>query len=136
MAFTTSHLYFDDLAVGQEREALGRTVTETDIVNFAGLGGDYNPIHVRHHFAQSTPFRRPIAHGGLGLASGPGRGTTSPPVRTIAFLAVRDWEFKGLVFAGDTIRVRNKVLSKEVRGRGRRGEVVWLRTLLNQEGKV
>jgi acyl dehydratase len=136
MAFTASHLYFDDLAVGQEWESLGRTVTETDIVNFAGLSGDYNPIHVDHHFAQSTPFRRPIAHGVLVMAIGSGLGTNSPPVRTIAFLAVRDWQFKGLVFAGDTIRVRTKVLSKEVRGRGKRGEVVWLRTLLNQEGKV
>src|SRR5436309_11801841 len=136
MAFTDSHLYFDDLEVGQEWESQGRTVTETDIVNFAGLSGDYNPIHVDHEFAKTTPFRRPIAHGMLVMSIGSGLGTTSPPVRTIAFLSVKDWQFKGPVFIGDTIRVRTKVLSAESRGRGRRGEVAWLRQVVNQEGKV
>ncbi len=136
MAFTDSHLYFDDITVGQEWESQGRTVTETDIVNFAGLSGDFNPIHVDHEFAKSTPFRRPIAHGVLVMAISTGLGTHSPPMRTVAFLAVRDWQFKGVVFVGDTIRVRTKVLHKEVRGRGKRGEVVWQRTIFNQEGKV
>src|SRR4051812_4715756 len=136
MAFAASHLYFDDIAVGEEWESLGRTVTETDIVNFAGLSGDFNPIHVDHQFAATTPFRRPIAHGVLVMAIGTGLSTNSPPVRTIAFLSVRDWQFKGVVFAGDTIRVRTKVVQKDVRGRGKRGEVHWLRTILNQEGKV
>ena len=136
MAFTASHLYFDDLEVGQEWESQGRTVTETDVVNFAGLSGDFNPIHVDHEFAKTTPFRQPIAHGMLVMSIGSGLGTTSPPVRTIAFLSVRDWQFKGVVLVGDTIRVRTKVLAKEVRGRGRRGEVVWQRSIVNQEGKV
>ena len=61
--FTSSTCIFDDVEVGQEWESLGRTVTETDIVNFAGLSGDFNPIHVDHEFAKTTPFRKPIAHG-------------------------------------------------------------------------
>ena len=136
MAFTANHLYFDDVAVGQEWESQGRTVTETDIVNFAGVSGDFNPIHVDHEFAKTTPFRRPIAHGMLVMSIGIGLGTNSPPVRTVAFLGIRDWQFKGVVFAGDTIRARTKVLSKDLRGRGKRGEVAWLRALVNQEGKV
>ena len=136
MAFTPSHLYFDDLAVGQEWESQGRTVTEADVVHFAGLSGDFNPIHVDHHFAQSTPFRRPIAHGVLIMSIGSGLGTTSPPVRTIAFLAVREWKFVNAVFLGDTIRIRGKILEKTPRGRGKRGELVWLRTIVNQEDKV
>ena len=56
MAFTASHLYFDDLVIGQEWESQGRTVTETDIVNFAGLSGDFNPIHMDHHFANRRRF--------------------------------------------------------------------------------
>ena len=136
MAFTASHLYFDDVAVGQEWKSQGRTVTEADIVHFAGLSGDFNPIHVDHEFAKSTPFRRPIAHGVLVMAISTGLASHSPPMRTVAFLGIRDWQFKGVVFAGDTVRVRTRVLSKEVRGRGKRGEVVWQRTILNQEGKV
>jgi 3-hydroxybutyryl-CoA dehydratase len=136
MAFTSSHLYFDDLSVGQEFESQGRTVTEADIVNFAGLSGDFNPIHVDHEFAKATPFRRPIAHGILVMAIGSGLGTNSPPVRTVAFLGIKDWQFKGPVFAGDTIRVRTKVLSMELRGRGKRGEVHWQRTLINQDGRT
>ena len=136
MAYTTSHLYFDDIAVGQEWESQGRTVTEADIVNFAGLSGDFNPIHMDHEFAKTTPFRRPIAHGILIMAIGSGLGTNSPPVRTVAFIGIRDWQFKGPVFAGDTIKVRTKVLSKELRGRGKRGEVTWQRTLVNQDGRI
>ena len=136
MAFTDKHLYFDDVAVGQEWESPGRTVTETDIVNFAGLSGDYNPIHMDHEFAKTTPFRRPLAHGMLVMSIGSGLGTTNPPMRTIAFLELREWRFTGTVFPGDTIRVRTKVLSKVLRGRGKRGEVVWHRTLVNQEGKT
>jgi 3-hydroxybutyryl-CoA dehydratase len=136
MAFTDHHLYFDDIAIGQEWETQGRTITETDIVNFAGLSGDFNPIHVDHEFAKTTPFRGPIAHGMLVMSIGSGLGTTSPQMRTIAFLEVREWRIAAAVFPGDTIRVRNKVVAKEIRGRGKRGQVVWHRTVFNQEGKV
>src|SRR5205823_1515627 len=63
MSFTPQHLFFDDVEVGQNWLSLGRTITEADIVNFAGLSGDFNPIHIDHEFARTTPFRRPIAHG-------------------------------------------------------------------------
>src|SRR5947209_8100054 len=121
MSFTPLHLYFDDVQVGQEWESLGRTVTEADIVHFAGLSGDFNPIHVDHEFAKTTPFRQPIAHGLLVWTISSGLAIHAPPMRTLAFLGIRDWDFKGPVFIGDTIRVRSKVLAKEVRGRGRPG---------------
>jgi acyl dehydratase len=136
MSFTEQHLYFDDVAVGQEWESQGRTVTETDIVNFAGLSGDFNPIHVDHVFARTTPFRRPIAHGLLVWAVSSGLGLHCPPMRTLAFLSIRDWQFKGPIFAGDTIRLQSKVLEKEVRARGRRGVITWERRIVNQESKV
>jgi acyl dehydratase len=136
MSFTAQHLYFDDIEVGQEWESLGRTVTETDIVNFAGLSGDFNPIHMDHEFARSTPFRRPIAHGLLVLSLGSGLGLYSPPMRTMAVLALRDWQFNEPVFAGDTLRVISKVLNKESRARGRRGVVTWQRRIVNQERNV
>jgi acyl dehydratase len=136
MSFTGIHLYFDDVAVGQEWESLGRTVTEADVVNFAGLSGDFNPIHLDHEFARTTPFRRPIAHGLLVFSIGSGLGLFAPPMRTLAIMSIREWHFRGPVFAGDTIRSRSKVLDREVRSRGRRGVVTWQRQIVNQEGKV
>lgn len=136
MSFTAQHLFFDDITVGQEWESQGRTVTEADIVNFAGLSGDFNPIHVDHEFAQTTPFRKPIAHGLLVLSIASGLGIHCPPMRTLAFLAIREWEFKTPVFIGDTIRVRTRVRTVAVRARGRRAIVNWERQVVNQEGKV
>lgn len=136
MSFTPQHLFFDDVAVGQQWESLCRTLTETDIVNFAGLSGDFNPIHIDHEFARSTPFRRPIAHGLLVFSVATGLGLYSPPMRTLAILHVREWYFREPIFVGDTIHVVSRVLDKEVSGRGRRGVVTWGRQILNQSGKV
>ncbi len=136
MSFTSSHLYFEDVEVGQEWESLGRTITQTDIVNFAGLSGDFNPIHIDHEFAAGTPFRRPIAHGLLAFSVASGLGLFSPPMRTLAFLAIREWHLCCPVFIGDTLHVVSKVINKEVRGRGRRGEITWERKIINQERKV
>jgi acyl dehydratase len=136
MAFSSTSLYFDDVEIGQEWESSGRTVTEADVVNFAGVSGDFNPIHMDHEFAKTTPFRRPIAHGLLVFAIGSGLGVTCPPMRTIAFTQVREWNFREPLFIGDTIRLRSRVMEKTLRGRGRRGEIVWYRGCVNQEGKV
>jgi 3-hydroxybutyryl-CoA dehydratase len=136
MSFTSSHLYFDDVEIGQEWESLGRTITQAEIVNFAGLSGDFNPIHIDHAFAATTPFRRPIAHGLLVFSIASGLGLYSPPMRTLAFLSIREWHFRGPVFIGDTVRVVSKIVGKEVRGRGRRGEISWQRQIFNQESKV
>jgi acyl dehydratase len=136
MSFTPNHLFFDDVNVGQEWLSLGRTITQADIVNFAGLSGDFNPIHIDHEFAKTTPFRRPIAHGLLVFSIGSGLGVYSPPMRTLAFLGVKEWYFKQPVFIGDTIRVRTTVLKKQARGRGRRGEITWHRQLINPEESV
>jgi acyl dehydratase len=136
MSYPANYLYFDDVEVGQEWESLGRTVTETDIVSFAGVSGDFNPIHVDHAFARTTLYRKPIAHGLLIWAISSGLGMSAPPMRTQAFVAIRDWQFKLPVFIGDTIRITTKVLEKEERSRGRRGLITWMRVIRNQDGKV
>jgi acyl dehydratase len=136
MSFTKTHLYFDDVEIGQEWESGGRTVTETDIVNFAGLSGDFNPIHLDHEYAKTTPFRRPIAHGLLVMAIGSGLGINFPPMRTQAILSMKEVNFREPVFIGDTIRIRVKVIGKEERARGRRGVITWQREIVNQDGKL
>ena len=136
MSFTAQHLFADDVEAGQEWDSLGRTITEADIVNFAGLSGDFNPIHLDHEFARATPFHRPIAHGLLILSMASGLALYSPPMRTMAFVAIRDWQFRGPVFIGDTLRVHTKLVEKEVRARGRRAVLTWYRQIINQNGKV
>jgi 3-hydroxybutyryl-CoA dehydratase len=127
-------LFFDELAVGDEWESPGRTVTEADVVGFAGLSGDYNPLHVDHEMAAHGPFGKPVAHGLLGLAMASGLSSHSPRVATVAFLAIREWKFLHPIAFGDTIRVITRVEALEPRSRGRRGVVTWSRRLVDQRG--
>jgi 3-hydroxybutyryl-CoA dehydratase len=127
-------LFFDDLAVGDEWESPGRTVTEADVVNFAGVSGDFNAIHIDHQSALKGPFRRPIAHGVLGLAIASGLASATPRVDTMAFLSILEWRFLHPIFFGDTIHVVTRVVALEPKSRGRRGVVTWRRELVNQHG--
>jgi 3-hydroxybutyryl-CoA dehydratase len=129
-------LCLDDLHVGDEWESPSRTVTESDVVNFAGLSGDFNPIHMDHDAAKRGPFRRPIAHGLLGLAVASGLSSHAPKVDTLAFLAILEWKFLHPIFFGDTVRVVTKVVSVEPGPRNRRGVVTWHRRIVNQQGKT
>src|SRR5262249_43257393 len=136
MSFPSQLLFFDDVEVGQEWKSLARTITQADIVNFAGLSGDFNPIHIDHEFAKTTPFRGPIAHGLLVFSVGSGLGIHATPMRTLAVLSIREWSFKDPVYPGATIHVVSRVLDKQVRARGRRGEITWQRQFFNQHGKL
>lgn len=132
----TPYLWLGDLAPDDQWESPGRTVTEADVVAFAGLSGDYNPLHVDHEFARNGPFRKPVAHGLLGLAIASGLGSNFPRVKTLAFLGIREWVFHEPIAFGDTIRVRTRVVSIEPRARGRRGVVTWDRRIVNQNQTV
>ena len=136
MAFTAQHLYFDDLDTTASWRSPGRTVGESDIMTYAGFSGDFNPIHIDEEFAKTTPYRKRIVHGFgvFGIASG--LGVQAPLVRIIAMTGVRWWKFSLPVFIGDTIHVEARVVEKTVKGRGRRGEIVWYRGIVNQEGKT
>jgi acyl dehydratase len=131
-----STLLFDDLVVGDEWESPCRTVTEADVVGFAGLSGDFNALHVDHETARRGPFRKPVAHGLLGLAIASGLASHSPRVATLAFLQIKEWKFLLPIYFGDTIQVITRIHGLESRARGRRGVVTWHRRLVNQEGKT
>ena len=68
--------YFSEFEVGQDFVSGGRTVTEADVVAFAGLSGDYNPLHIDKSFAEKTPFGKRIAHGMLSVSISTGLGQT------------------------------------------------------------
>ena len=136
----TRHLWsvlsFDDLLVGHEWESPRRTVTESDVVLFAGLSGDFNPLHVDHSAAKNYPFGRPVAHGLLGLAIASGLMSQAPRVDTLAFLAILEWKFHRPILFGDTIHALSRIESLEAQAKGRRGVVTWHRRILNQEGHL
>lgn len=126
-------LVFDDLVVGDEWESPARTITETDVVLFAGLSGDFNPLHCNHELSKTGPFGRPVAHGLLGMAVATGLITQAPRLDTLAFLAILEWKFLAPIQFGDTIRVISRVDDLQAQARGRRGIVTWRRRVLNQD---
>ena len=105
-------LFFEDFEAGQKGISATRTITEHDIMSFAGLSGDFNLIHVDAEFAKATPYGQRIAHGllGLAIASGPAVQTGVLGANVIAFREVGEWKFAKPVFIGDTIHVEMEVL--------------------------
>jgi acyl dehydratase len=90
----------------------GRTVTDADLVSFAGLTGDFSELHTSDVYARSSQFGRRVAHGMLGLAYAHGlmwARTGELRETAIAFLGVSDWKFAGPIFVGDTIFVNYRI---------------------------
>jgi acyl dehydratase len=129
--------YFEDIRVGDEYLSPGRTVTEADIVAFAGLSGDYNVLHTDAEYMKSSIFGERIAHGllGLSISSGLGMRAVARPFATMAFLGMR-WRFKGPIRIGDTIRVRLRVSDRRETTKPDRGIVTVQRTVVNQRDEV
>ncbi|MCH2178680.1 MAG: acyl dehydratase [Mariniblastus sp.] len=130
-----SPLNYDDFEVGQKWVSPRRTVTESDVIGFANMTGDHNPLHVDFDFAAKSHYRQPVAHGLLGMSWVAGLGSHFPNVNTLAFVAVRDWEFQRPIYFGDTVYVETVCKAKTVTGR-RTGKVTWLRTLINHRSQV
>ena len=133
MSTQSTDFYFEDFQVGQQMESPARTVTETDLVQFAALSGDYNAIHTDAEFAKGTPFGERIVHGLLGLWIASVRGVRAGFVESsvIAFTGLT-WKFKKPVLIGDTIRVRAKVAKTRSLGSTGGGMVVFAVQVLNQ----
>ena len=99
---------YEDLFVGMRFRSPGRTITDADVVGFAGLTGDYSELHTSDVYAKSSQFGRRIAHGMLGLAYAHGLmwpRTGELRETAVAFLGISDWRFVGPIFIGDTIFV-------------------------------
>lgn len=130
-------IYYEDFHVGDKYESPRRTITEADIVMFAGLSSDYNPLHTDEIFAQQTEYKGRIAHGMLVLSIMTGLvvrlnlldGTTK------AFQNV-EWRFMRVVRPGDTIFARITIENKKEVNRDDAGLVTFKVSLFNQEKKA
>jgi acyl dehydratase len=130
-------LYFEDFEMDREYVTGSRTITEADVVNFAGLSGDYNPLHINEEFARRTVFGTRIAHGLLGLSiasglinqMGIGEGTV------IAFLGMT-WTFRAPLKFGDTITVHERVAEKRETSKQDRGIVRMAVSVINQHDEI
>lgn len=129
--------WFSDFEVGQAFESVGRTVTEADVVSFAGLSGDYNPLHTDATFAAKTPFGQRIAHGMLSASISTGLGQTLGIFEgTTLALMEQNFQYKGPVFFGDTIRLRLTVESTKASSKGGKGVVFFRSDILKQDDSV
>ena len=103
---------YDDLQVGMTFRSPGRTITDADLVAFAGLTGDYSELHTSDVYAKNSQFGQRVAHGMLGLAYAHGlmwARTGELRETAVAFLGISDWKFSGPIFVGDTIFVNYRL---------------------------
>jgi acyl dehydratase len=103
---------YADLHVGMAFRSPGRTITDADLVAFAGLTGDFSELHTSDVYAKNSQFGRRVAHGMLGLAYAHGLmwpRTGELRETAIAFLGISDWKFLQPVFIGDTIFVNYRI---------------------------
>ncbi len=131
-------MYFEDFEVGATFSTAARTITESDVITFAGVSGDFNPLHVDREFGRSSPFGEPIAHGllVLSVASGLGVQTGIFTGTNLAFLGLEDWRFVGSVKFGDTIRMESTVLETRRTSKPDRGVVRIGQEIKNQRDEV
>jgi acyl dehydratase len=127
-------LYYEEFEIGASVESAGRTVTEADIVLFAMLSGDWNPIHTDAEYSKSQMMGERIAHGLLVLSIATGLATRLGFMEdtVIAFMGL-EWEFRAAVKIGDTVRVRATVAEKKDMPRLGGGYVTFKIEVLNQE---
>jgi acyl dehydratase len=131
-------LYFEEFETGMRITTPGRTITESDIVSFAGLSGDYTSIHTDAVYSATTPFGQRVAHGllVLSIASGLGARTGVLEGTVMAFREINEWKFVKPVFIGDTIHVVMEVTETKAMPRINGGAVVLKLDVLNQNGEV
>jgi len=137
MPYKPRGLTFDQFDVGDTYACQARTVTEADVVNFAGLSGDYNPLHTDETYGQTTPFGGRIAHGTLVLAMATGQANQLGVFEgtTIALLQ-QTVKYVGAVKFGDTVHLELRVAEKKETSKPDRGILTINTAVLNQDDKA
>ena len=128
-------IFFEDIKIGEKHTSQGRTITETDVVSFAGLSGDYNPLHTDKEYAEKSLFKQRIAHGALTFAVMTGFWDQLGFLRetVIAFYGVDRMRFVRPVFIGDTLHLELEFTEKL--DKGKNGLVVIQNTVFNQKNE-
>jgi 3-hydroxybutyryl-CoA dehydratase len=131
-----SRLFLEDFEVGMTFETPRRTITEADVVAFAGLSGDYNPLHTDEEFARNGPFGKRIGHGVLTLAVLTGLwdrlGFVAGSVE--AFYGIDKLRFTRPVYFGDTVHANIKIVDRK--DREENGLVSFSNEVVNQRGET
>jgi len=128
-------LYFDDFQMGQKFVSKARTVTEADIVNFAGLSWDHNQLHTDAEYAGHTQYGKRIAHGLLGVVAQAGLTYQLTEDSILALLEL-NWKFHLPIYVGDTIHVEQTVQNLRKSATGDRGILTFAKEVKNQNAEV
>lgn len=131
-------MYFDEFETGQKIITAGRTITESDVVTFAGLSGDFNQIHVDVEYSKNSAFKQRVAHGllVLSIASGLAVQTGVMEGTVLAFREITEWKFSKPVFLGDTIHVEMEVIETKELPRINAGVILIGIKVINQNSDV
>ena len=137
MSYEMQGRFFEDWDEGHELWTSSRTVTEADIAAFAGVSGDFNPLHTSEVFAAGTPMKTRIAHGMLGvaIATGLANQTRTMEGTTIALMS-QTLNYRAPVFPGDTLTLCLTVAKKKPSSKGGKGIVWFDMNLVNQRDET
>lgn len=129
--------YFEQFEIGQTLVTAARTITETDIVRFAGMTGDYNQIHTDAEFAANDTFGQRVAHGMLVQSIATGLAVQSGIIEgTVLAFREQSAKFSLPVFIGDTVHVKLEITEKKALPRLGGGNINMKYAIYNQHGKA
>ena len=131
-------MFFEEYQIGQTIVSAGRTITEADVVLFAGFSGDYNQMHVDAEYCKTSEFGARVAHGLLVLSIASGLATLTGVLEgtVLAFREVINWKFSKPVFINDTIHVKLEVIDLKPVKRLGGGVVILDVRVINQRDEV
>jgi itaconyl-CoA hydratase len=135
---TPTGRYYEDFVVGDIYEHRpGRTITESDNINFSLMTMNQHPMHCDANFAAKSEFKRPLVNSALTLAVVVGMTVNDVSLKAIANLGWKNIHLTGPVFPGDTLYAESEVLEKrESKSRPTQGIVTVETRAFKQDGKA